>query len=162
MIAHRSGMLMTALIVLASPAYAGSPMLSEGCGAGGRILTRYDPSATRQFAEARRNGGTITIFVNPERYFLGQRTQQWLYQRQCVHVQGNHAVVNSGRDLRLEDEVQADCQALRQMLMTNDQGSSKTLRISIEGDMERVLREGRWSQVLPGPQRKVLFDRCPG
>ncbi len=45
----------------------------------------------------------------------------------------------------------------------SSQGSSiRTLRVSIESDMERVLREDRWRQVLPGPQRRILFDKCPG
>ncbi|WP_372528467.1 hypothetical protein [Piscinibacter sp.] len=160
------------------PAFAGAPLLNETCldRENKPVPTRYDPAATRFFAEARVLSATerreglekgvppAAIYVNPELYFLGQQTQQWLFLRQCIHIQRDHLIAKAGeRGLRPEDEEQADCLALRELTRSPSQSSSmRTLRASIESDMERVLREDRWRQVLPGPQRRISFDKCPG
>jgi hypothetical protein len=150
-------------------AFAGSPELKETCLGldRQRVPTRYE-TAGQYFAEARMGtrGETATvIYINPDRYFLGQRTQQWLYLRQCAHIQLRHAIVNGGeRALRLENEERADCVAFSNLVKDPSQGASAgMLRASIESDMDRLLKEERmWRQVLPGPVRRISFDRCSG
>jgi hypothetical protein len=155
------------------PAFAGAPSLDENCHdkSNRRVPTRYDVAATNYFAEARVDGQSAAIYINPDRYFLGQRTQQWLYQRQCVHIQKDHAIAKPDdrgqkpgeRAPKPEDEEEADCLAMREMANSPAQGSSvRTLRAAVESDMERVLKEDRWRQVMPGPQRRISFDKCPG
>jgi hypothetical protein len=152
-------------LVAALPAVAGAPMLRETCVGADKqpVPTRYDAAATRFFAEARivaRGMPPVAIFVNPDRYFLGERTQQWLYQRQCVHIQQGHRIAFEGeRGLQPEDEEKADCEGLRTLIQA-EPPAARMLRQSIESDMQRVLRENRWPQVLPGPQRLIAFDRC--
>jgi hypothetical protein len=135
---------------------------------GQRIPTRYETTG-RYFAEARkgvRGESGVVILVNPDRYFLGQRTQQWLYLRQCAHIYQRHAIVENGeRALKLEDEESADCVALRELINNpSPPGASQSmLRAAIESDMDRLLRdESRWRQVLPGPLRRVSFNGCKG
>lgn len=152
---------------------AGAPSLTERCRVDKReIGPRYDATATRYFAEARvigsgGSGAAVEIVVNPTIYFLGQRTQQWLFLRQCVHLQKNHDIVRGGeRAMLIEQELEADCQAVRDLAgsTTAQQSigsSARTLRVSIESDMERLLRDKQWSAVLPGPQRRISFDKCP-
>ena len=175
---HQNWLLMAALSCCHLWALAGAPALDETCRDkdGQPVPTRYDPAATPHFAQARvlpmaqRAEGLMkgiplaAIHVNPERYFLGQRTQQWLYLRECVHIQREHPIARAGeRGLRPEHEEEADCLALLDLAKSPRQTSSlRTLRVAIESDMERVLREGRWRLVLPGPQRRISFDKCPG
>lgn len=161
--------------VCATSALAGTPELDETCRDREKrpVPIIYSASGTRFFAEAGvpaaedRGLRPLAIRVNPQRYYLGQRTQQWLYLRQCVHIQQDHPIVKFGeRALNPLDEEESDCLAFQQMANGPVKGSSPTgssLRMvgaSIESDMERVLREGRWSEVLPGPQRRISFDRC--
>lgn len=159
--------------IAAQPALAGAPMLRENClsARGQPVPIRYDVTI-RFFAEARviqaseraaaaeRGVPPAAIVVNPERYFLGERTQQWLYQRQCVHIQQGHRIAIHGEPaLEPAEEEKADCEGLR-VLTKGDPAAVRMLRLSIESDLQRVLRENRWSQVLPGPPRVVAFDRC--
>ncbi len=155
------------LLMHAGTASAGAPSLTERCQVDKRdVSPRYDATATRYFAEARRSGNVMEIVVNPTIYYLGQRTQQWLFLRQCVHLKMNHEIVLGGeRALRIEQELEADCQAMRDLAGSATAkeaiGSSpRTLRVSIESDMERLLRDKQWSAVLPGPQRRISFDKC--
>lgn len=161
-------------------ALAGAPQLDETCRDRDMrpVPIIYTASGTRFFAEAsvvpaaerqaarERGLPPVAIRVNPELYFLGQRTQQWLYLRQCVHIQQDHPIARLGeRALTPLDEEQADCMAFQQMVNSPVKGSSSTapmsmVQASIESDMDRVLRENRWNKVLPGPQRRISFDRC--
>lgn len=166
---HGNWLLAVVLPWFVLPALAGAPSLDENCHdtSNRRVPTRYDVAATNYFAEARVDGLSATIYINPDRYFLGQRTQQWLYQRQCVHIQKGHAIARPGERTpstpKPEDEVEADCLAMREMANSPAQGSSiRTSRAAVESDMERVLKEDRWRQVMPGPQRRISFDKCPG
>ena len=159
-------------------ALAGTPDLDDNCSTDqGRVVVRYDPAATRYFAEARvvppeerseaqrRNVPVLSIVVNPTLYFLGQRTQQWLFLRQCVHIQQRHRIAERGeRALLPEDEERADCQALSAMIDRGlGQGSTRgALVLAIESDMERVAGMGRWREVLPGPARRIALGKCPG
>ena len=157
------------LVLSASSAIAGAPALNESCRdrGGQRVVTVYD--ATRQyFAQAlpmrrseqaaamQRGLSPFVIYVNPSLYFLGRQTQQWLFFRQCVHIQQGHRIVQDGvRALNMRDEEQTDCLAARMM-----SASSRTL-YSIERDMERVLREkDGWNRVLPGPKRRIALSSC--
>lgn len=161
-------------LALSFPALAGAPMLRENCVGPDQqpVRTVYSASSTVYFAEARmvrpeerpeavaRGVPLVAIYVNPERYFLGERTQQWLYQRQCVHLQQRHRIATEGvRALDPADEARADCEGLRALAQA-DPKAARMVRLSIESDMQRLLRDGRWSQVLPGPQRVIAFDRC--
>lgn len=169
----------------AASAFAGAPQLEDTCRDRDKrpVPIIYTASGTRFFAEAsvvpaterqaalERGVPPVAIRVNPELYFLGQRTQQWLYLRQCVHIQEEHPIARLGESaLNPLHEEQADCMALEQLVNSPAKGSSpsssisssmrRTVRASIESDMDRVLRENRWNQVLPGPQRRISFDRC--
>jgi len=153
-----------AQVLCTTLASAGAPSLNEDCRIGNRpIQVRYE-SSTPVFAQARQSSSSSppVIFVNPEVYFVGRETQQWLYERQCVHIQRNHAVLREGeKGLRLEDEELADCTALT--AMTTGSTPNRSLRAAIESDMQRVTQdETRWRQVLPGPRRRISFQRCPG
>jgi hypothetical protein len=164
------GLLLAAWICCATLATAGVPSLDENCRDGNNrpVPVRYDTGVS-VFAEARlaRPGSPSTapviIHVNPDVYFVGRETQQWLYQRQCVHIRQNHSVVRDGeRGLRLADEEQADCAALAVAGLSSSASSSRALRASIESDMQRASRDGKWHRLLPGPQRRISLDRCPG
>ena len=101
-----------------------------------------------------------SIVVNPERYYLGRWTQQWLYLRQCAHVNEGHPIATEGlRGLRIRDEEEADCWAARHLMQGTKKLSTRTL-YSIERDMERVVKEDRWDEVLPGPQRRISLSSC--
>lgn len=155
------------LLLSASSAIAGAPDLKGTCRDQQRrqVVTVYD--GTRQyFAQAismrrgeqtarRREQSPFVIYVNPNFYFLGSQTQQWLYLRQCAHIQEGHRIVEDGvRALNMQDEVQADCAAARAL-----HASVRTL-YAIERDMDRALREGRWDKVLPGPRRRISLKSC--
>lgn len=150
-----------AWLVLSTPAWAGAPQLSETCR--GRdnqpVPSRYDAKA-RYFAEAQPR--PPLILINPEIYFIGRQTQQWLYLRQCVHLQRQHAILQSGeRGLSLDDEEKADCGAAQELLKSGAFGSNtRTLLYSIESDIERALKQDRWRQLLPGPQRRIALSAC--
>ena len=94
----RRCVLIVALLWCGLPAFAGAPQLDENCRdkANRPVSTVYSTTKTRYFAEAGSDRSTSVIYVNPELYFLGQRTQQWLYQRQCVHIQKNHLIASVG------------------------------------------------------------------
>lgn len=158
------------------PAHAGAPQLDETCR--GRdnqpVPTRYDPNA-RFFAEARiapaaereaaarRGVPLVAIHINPEIYFIGRQTQQWLYLRQCVHLQKQHRILQSGeRGLSLDEEEAADCGAAQALTRSAPPGTNtRTLFYSIESDIERALKLDRWRQLLPGPQRRIVLANCP-
>jgi len=172
--AFRSAVVFLVLTLLTSfAAIAGAPELNEKCQdrGGKRVRAVYDPSK-QFFAQARlipsserrsaeeRGLSQYVIYVNPERYFLGRETQQWLYTRQCAHIVLEHPVVRQGeRGLNLRDEVEADCWAVREMSSGRSQLSRSAI-YSIERDMERVIRENRWSEVLPGPKRRINLSSC--
>ena len=158
-------------ILTCAIASGGAPALQETCydTSNMKVATIYDPYV-QVFAEVRRlpkseripasqaGVSSYMIYVNPERYYLGRQTQQWLYQRQCVHIIRGHAVAQSGlRGLNIKDEEVADCQAARDM---SNAGLSSRDLYSIERDIERIAREGLWNQVLPGPQRRVSLSSC--
>lgn len=165
----KSCLLFVALLCFISPAFAGAPLLEDNCRdkTGRPVPIVYNATKTRYFAEASPDLSPSVIYVNPELYFLGQRTQQWLYQRQCVHIQKEHPIATKGEQaLRPEDEEEADCLAMLELSASLAKGASqgsslRMLRSSVESDMERLLKEERWRQVLPGPQRRILFDKCP-
>ena len=101
------------------------------------------------------------IVINPERYYLGQDTQIWLYYRQCAHIQQQHSIVREDpRKPDIQDEQEADCLAIKAMESDPDIHFSKRLIDSIERDIERLIREKRWSEVLTGPQRRISLRRC--
>ena len=133
---------------------------------GAKVPVQYDGSR-RYFAEAGLPRGSMprssvvyVIYINPERTYLGRQTQQWLYLRQCAHINDQHKVVTAGASaLSIRDEEAADCSAARRI---SPEGlSSKTL-YGIESDMGRVVREGRWGEVLPGPERRISFASSCG
>ncbi len=162
------------LVVLTfSYVQAGAPQIRERCqGPDGRqIPTIYD-SNLPVFAEARmlsraeqreakeKGISAYFIVVNPERYYLGQYTQIWLYRRQCAHILEQHKVVREGyRQLEMRDEQQADCLAIE--AMQKDTNLSNRQIDSIERDIERLIQKKRWAEVLPGPQRRISLRRCP-
>jgi hypothetical protein len=134
-------------------------------------MTKYD-GGRRLFAEveqlpsherreaAERGLSEFVIVVNPERYFLGRWTQQWLYLRQCAHISERHPVATEGlRGLQIRDEEAADCWAVRRLIEGPNRLSTSTL-YAIERDMERVMKEGRWDEVLPGPRRRISLSAC--
>lgn len=145
-----------------SVAKAGAPDIKEGCRdrQGREVRVRYD-SRFETFAEARLGPpGPAVIYINPDVYFVGSETQQWLYERQCIHIQRDDPVIRDGeRGLKLEDEERVDCLALK--VMTDQRPSSaRTLRSSIESDIGRAMKEDKWRRLLPGPPRRVLLQRC--
>jgi hypothetical protein len=159
--------LLSAWLLLALPALGGAPELTEDCDAAGvRIPTQFD-SSRRSFAEAapiRRSSSPrparFVIYINPERTFLGRETQQWLYYRQCAHIVERHAVIEHGeRALQIRDEEQADCWAAQRMLR-GKKSPPPAILYAIERDLDRVLRDGRWNAVLPGPQRRIALSSC--
>jgi len=162
------------LVLLLSQAQAGAPVLDEVCRdwENRPVKNVYD-SSLQVFAEVRpvpqreqsiameRGLSPYVIHINPELYYLGRYTQQWLYLRQCAHIRERHAVIQEGiRGLRIEDEQQADCQAIRAMRTDQDTPVTSRQIYSIERDIERLLRENRWSQVLAGPQRRISLESC--
>ena len=165
------GLLLAAWICCATPATAGVPSLNEDCRDRNNrpVPVRYDTSVS-VFAEARpaRPGSSgaapVIIHVNPDVYFVGRQTQQWLYRRQCVHILENHSVVRDGeKGLRLADEEQADCAALAAVAgPSSSPASSRAVRASIESDMQRASRDDKWHRLLPGPQRRISLERCAG
>jgi hypothetical protein len=152
-------------LLLGSPANAGAPALDETCQLrGAKVPTQYNVSQ-KYFAEAgplrssmQRTDRVYVIYINPERTFLGRQTQQWLYLRQCAHIVAGHRVISAGeRGLTIQDEEAADCWAAREI--SQGGSASKTL-YGIESDMERLVRDGRWSEVLPGPERRISLVSC--
>lgn len=159
-------------------AYAGSPAIDESCRDRERraVAVLYDPTnpvfamaarlppQDRRLRElvARRPSEQLSpyvIFINPDRYYLGRETQQWLYLRQCARISRGDQISEQGaRELPIREEELADCWALR--AMAEDSKTQSYLRSSIERDMERVLRDNRWREVLAGPQRRIALDQC--
>ena len=143
------------------PVWAGAPQLSETCrGPDNRpVPTRYDVKV-RFFAEAQAK--PPAILVNPEIFFIGRQTQQWLYLRQCVHLRLQHRIVQQGeRALSLDEEELTDCLAAKELAASKEFGSNaRTLMYSIESDIERALKQDRWRQLLPGPQRRIALSNC--
>jgi hypothetical protein len=164
-------------ILFSGAALAGGPVLKEDCKdqENRTVSTRYDVSIN-VFAEAKflprneldrakRTGlSPYVIHVNPDRYYISRLTQQWLYDRQCAHIRAEHLIVQEGlRALTIRDEERADCLALDDMsgsAEANTPSISMRDRYSIERDIERVMREGRWQEVLPGPQRRISLSTC--
>jgi hypothetical protein len=153
-------------LLMCSQALAGAPAIEETCrGAnGGRVQTQVD-LRQRYFALAGPvltgplAGNAYVIYINPERTYLGRSTQQWLYLRQCAHINERHPVLKGEQALNIRDEEAADCWAVRELLKTS--GSSSRILYSIESDMDRLLSDvNRWREVLPGPQRRVLLSSC--
>lgn len=157
----RLSVLAAALLSLfdVSSVWAGSLKLQVTChDSEDRLVeARYEPSRPF-FAEAVEvRGGAYAIYINPTLYYLGNDTQQWLYLRQCAHINENTVGV-SARRLTIGDEEEADCWAVKE-LKKQSQVSSRTL-YAIERDMERVVREKRWKEVLPGPPRRISLLSC--
>jgi len=150
-------------------AFGGAPALEETCRdrENLQVITRYE-SSRRPFAvavqlppkEVRKGESPYVIYVNSEIYFLGWETQQWLYLRQCAYIfHGRLAGEEGVRDVDIRDEENADCWAVRKMSQTKS-FSSRTL-YAIERDIERVIiKEQRWPQVLPGPERRISLSMC--
>jgi hypothetical protein len=163
------------LVILAfSYVQAGAPSIRETCNdnEGRLVRTVYDYNL-KVFAEARllprkepttaiREGiSPYVIYINPQRYYLGRYTQTWLYLRQCSHIKEQHPVVQEGnRGLNVRDEQKADCLAIQAMISDPSISISSRQISSIERDMERLIRENRWSEVLSGPQRRIFLEKC--
>lgn len=153
--------------LMCSPVFAGAPSVGEySCGEtkGARVQTRVDPRQ-RYFAVAGQafTGSTPTnayeIRINPERTYLGKATQEWLYLRQCAHINLRHEVLRGEQGRKLRDEEEADCWAVQELIKKS--GTSSRILYSIESDMERVVNNAeRWREVLPGPPRRVQLSSC--
>jgi hypothetical protein len=163
------------LLVISTVSYVqgGAPQIREECQSpDGRVIRTIYDSNLPVFAEARMldngqwqedekmGGSPYVIAINPELYYLGKYTQIWLYRRQCAHIQENHNVVRDRRALNIRDEQQADCLAIR--AMQSDPNISFSIRqvSSIERDIERLIRNKQWNNVLAGPQRRISLKRC--
>ena len=154
-------------LLLGTPAFAGAPELNETCrDQNGAPVRMQLSTSTRFFAEtgraraptSRGDASMYIIYINPERTFLGRPTQQWLYLRQCAHIRERHPVINEGeRALSVRDEEMADCWAARELVRGGE--SPKTLYV-IESDMARLIRDRRWGEVLPGPERRISLLSC--
>ena len=141
-------LLLLLLLLPAGPALAGAPALDESCkdAQGQRVPTDYDGSRqlfaevdrvpARKREEAKEKDlSEFMIVINPERWFLGRWTQQWLYFRQCGHINEEHPIIREQlRGLRIRDEEEADCWAVRQLVEGPVKLSSRTL-YAIERDM---------------------------
>lgn len=161
------------LVILAiSYVQAGAPSIRETCSdnQGRLVRTIYDYNL-QVFAEARllplkeqttaKGISPYVIYINPERYYLGHYTQTWLYLRQCSHIKEQHPVVQEGnRRLDVRDEQKADCLAIQAMISDPSISISSRQISSIERDIERLIRENRWSEVLSGPQRRIFLEKC--
>lgn len=162
------------LILLSSYVHAGAPEIKETCkdNDGLTIKTVYD-SSLQVFAEAKMIRKTererarqvgispFAVYVNPERYYLSQYTQRWLYYRQCVLIaEFPREIMQAEQRINIDLEYQLDCRAL-QILRSDPKAEISYRQIqSIERDMERVLRDNRWSEILPGPERKIHLMEC--
>lgn len=170
----RLPLLVTSLWVsLSVGVQAGAPTIEETCRDSNNrpVTTRYS-SSSRLFAEVRRLSpeeqrlaaergiSTYLIYINPDRYYLGRQTQQWLYLRQCAYIQKGHDIGTSGlRSINIRNEEIVDCFAMRALSRANPQISSRTA-YAIERDIERAIAKGRWGEILPGPQRRVSLTSC--
>ncbi|MEX8520649.1 MAG: hypothetical protein AB3X44_19255 [Leptothrix sp. (in: b-proteobacteria)] len=155
--------LLTFVIFWADSSVAAVASLDEDCRDHNNraIPIKYDRAAT-VFAEARVGYSGPVIVINPNVYFVGRQTQQWLYQRQCVHIQQGHSVVREGeKGMLLADEESADCGALT-AVAAQFSSSARTLRAAIESDVQRAIRDGNWRWLFTGPQRRISLDKCPG
>jgi hypothetical protein len=153
---------------------AGAPAKQENCPDpdGRPIPTEYD-SNLPVFAEARmlpraeweeaksKGVSLYVIVINPERYYLGRYTQIWLFRRQCARIQKMGKAISQGyRRLNMRDEQQVDCMAVEAMQSDPDIRLSNRTIESIERDIERLIRNKRWGEVIAGPQRRISLKRC--
>ena len=102
------------------------------------------------------------IVVNPERYFIGNWTQQWLYLRQCAHINLAHPIRDEGdKGFNFDDEESADCWAVNRLREDPlEQGFSDRALRDIERDIAYVVKKGLWRELLPGPERPVDLMAC--
>jgi hypothetical protein len=167
------GVLLPAILTF-SQVQAGAPEIREECrGPDGRPIRSLYDSSLPKFAEARmlsraeqreakeRGVSAYVIVVNPERYYLGRYTQIWLYRRQCARIQMIRENINKrNRQLHMGEEYDVDCMAVQAMQEDKRIRFSQRTIDSIERDIERLLVNERWYEVLPGPQRRVALKRC--
>jgi hypothetical protein len=170
---YRLSLFLTLVIsVFPSKLPAGSPILSVSqCldSQANAVEVRFR-GGLRGFAVVRKekespspDESPYVIYVNPDLYYLSRDTQEWLYQRQCAHIKQNHEVIHKRSSrLNIDDEREADCIAVHLMLSDSERNLSSREFYSIERDIERVVRENRWSDVLPGPERRISLQSCLG
>jgi len=157
------------ILILPSISIAGSPVLRLGeCTDSHDQLVRFEyREGLPQFAVTRRaesqpgpEESPFVIYINPELFYLGNLTQIWLYQRQCAHIKENHALIHtSSSRIDMEEEERADCIAVRLMLEQRPNLGERDI-YSIERDMNRVNRENKWREVLPGRERNISLRSC--
>lgn len=153
---------------------AGAPRIEGKCqDRNGRQVSTWYDSLLQVFAEVRMLPGAqqyeakikgvseYVIVINPERYYLGRYTQSWLYQRQCAHIQQNHKVITNPRAFDYQEEQSVDCLAIQLMRSDKNLNLSNRQIDSIERDLERLIRNRQWADVLPGPERRVSLKGCP-
>lgn len=128
---------------------------SRGAFAEARPLPRSERSSASE-----RGLSEYAIFIDPERYYLSRQSQRWLFLRQCAHIWLNHDILHKGESgLNIDHEEDADCWAADQLLERDSRATTRTL-YAIERDIERAAKEGRWNEVLPGPQRRIKVSSC--
>jgi len=172
--AHRLLLPASCLVLLVIfQANAGAPSIEDICvdQKGRRVMTVYQPSRGA-FAEAKplpksernsateRGLSTYAIYVDPERYYLSRLSQRWLFLRQCAHIWSNNDILYKGESgLNIDQEEEADCWAVSELLKRDSRATTKTL-YAIERDIERAAEEGRWREILPGPKRRIKVSSC--
>ena len=162
------------LLLWGSHAFSGAPEIREKCldNESMNIATIYDTS-TNGFAEVRmipfaerysakqRGVSPFTIHVNPKLYYLSQYTQQWLFHRQCIFIREfTEQAMQRDRRIDMGLEQHLDCRAIQHMQSDPGIAISPRQVQSIERDMERVLRDNRWNEVLAGPERRITLMKC--
>lgn len=172
------GLLLLAVLLPAiltfSKVQAGAPEIRIECEDpdGIPVRTEYD-SNLPVFAEARmlprgewrvaksRGLSLYYIVINPERYYLGRYTQNWLYRRQCARIQMKREQISERhRQPNISEEQKADCMAVKAMQKDDSIRFSQRTIDSIERDIERLIRSKRWGEVLAGPQRRISLKQC--
>ena len=95
------------------------------------------------------------IRVNPYRYSYGRDMMQWLFYRQCAHIELGHALHMIGTpEANVPEEIQADCWATRAIT------SMSKLGYRILQNIDRDLKRMRiWDPSL-GPPRAIDLFGC--
>lgn len=151
---------------LINTVYAGAPPL-EGCKdrESRPIPTDYDDrlaSFAKVIINPSNGGEEYVIKVNPTHYYLSRETQQWLYLRQCAHIQLSHQVMRTtNNETNLREEKEADCWAIRTMLTDRKFYFSERGISKIQRDIEKLERDRqRWQEIFGGLRRRVYTNEC--
>jgi hypothetical protein len=129
------------------------------------VPTEYDerlPSFAQVVVEPSDKGERYVIVVNPTHYYLSRETQQWLYFRQCAHIQMDHHTIRTqNEEPNLREEREADCWAIERMLFDEKYRFTERSISKIQRDIQELeeSRE-RWQDVFGGPRRRVYTYDC--